>query len=99
MPAGRGKRLASFLVVVREQGGVLFEVSRMLLFYCAGNARVYGAPPPTEQASECHLLGERVLERVLHDRVDGPLVDELAASQVLKRGLEVLCWKVGDRGE
>ena len=47
------------------------------------------APPLAELAAERHLLRERMLERVLGDRIERLLVDELGAAQRRERRLQL----------
>src|SRR5262249_14729137 len=70
MEAGGLERLAAPLVVMGEQGGVLVESLGLALLDGTGDGRVDDPALLLELGAERHLLGQRVREGVLRDRIE-----------------------------
>ena len=82
-----------------EPLGVLAEAIAMERFDRVDDPRVKLAPALLQQTLVCHLVSERVLERVLEIRIAPSLVEELGGLQVVESATERLVRDLGDRLE
>jgi hypothetical protein len=99
VPASGRERLAGLVVVVGQQRGAFFEMVGVVDLGGPSHRGVHGPAPLFELAPERHLLGERVLEGVLDDRIDRGLVQELGAAERRQRALQRLARELRDLGE
>ena len=81
MPARAGERFTGLLAVMRQERGALVEMLGVLLLDGARHRGMHLAAALLELAAERDLLRQRMLERILGDRIDRLLVDELGAVQ------------------
>ena len=85
VPARRLERFAGLVPVVRQQSRVLIEGVGVVGLEGLRDGRVGTLATLAELGSGSHLLGERVLERVLELGVEGALVEELGLHQRAQR--------------
>ena len=81
VPARSVERLTGLFPVMREQCGPLVETLGILLLDGPRHCGVHCSAPLTQLAAQRDFLGKRMLERILDDRIDRLLVEELGPPQ------------------
>src|SRR2546425_3890053 len=82
---------------MREATVGLFETIGVLHLKGSGDRRMDGLPPRGQETLVCHLVRERVLERVFEVREEARLIQELCGLEMPEAAAQGVLGLLGDR--